>query len=164
MVNKNPYFKFKRVNTFQRDMNRKDCFDVLDMNGTDRNFKLVLASDSATSIEDCLDDEGTLKDWNDTTKTGVQILQTLGEEDGLCPLLCTFGINGEAQISINTSSVVYELTDGLKYIKAIFLVSYGNGSGYVLAYSINNVPLEIQEDTLILMTNDMVWSKEYKGE
>ena len=164
MANKKPYFSFTRVNTFDRDKNRKDCFDVLDMNGTDLNFKLVLASQCATSISNCLDDDGTLKEWDENTGTGVEILRTLGEQDGLVPLLYTYGINGEGNISINTSSVVYELTDTDNYVKAIFLVSYANGSGYVMAYSINNVPLEIQGDTLILMTDGMVWGTEYKGD
>lgn len=160
---KKPYFAFTRVDTFDRDKNRKDCFDVLDMNGTDLNYKLVLVSKCSANIDDCLDDDGTLMEYDDTTGKGVEILQTLGEQDGLCPLLYTYGVNGEGNISINTSSVVYELPDGDKYIKAIFLVSYGNGSGYVMAYSINNVPLEIKNDTLILMTDGVVWGNEYKG-
>jgi len=160
---KKPYFAFTRVDTFDRDKNRKDCFDVLDMNGTDLNFKLVLASKCPADIRNCLDDDGTLLEYDETTGNGVEILQTLGEQDGLCPLLYTYGINGEGNISINTSSVVYELTDGENYIKGIFLVSYANGSGYVMAYSINNVPLEILIDTLILMTDGVVWGNEYAG-
>lgn len=164
MASKRPYFEFRRVDTFQRDMNRKDCFDILDMNGTDLNFKLVLASECPATISECLDDDGTIREYNEETETGVKILRTLGENDGLVPLLYSYGINGEGHISINTNSVVYELTDGENYVKAIFLVSYSNGSGYVMAYSINNVPLEIQDDTLILMTDGVVWGTEYKGE
>ncbi len=156
MASNNAYFKFRRVDKFLRDMNRKDCFDVLDMDGDTPNFKFVLATDCPSNIEDCLDSDGTLND-------DVHILYTLGETDGLCPLLWSDGINGEASISVNSTSVVYELTDSIDYIKGVFLVSYGNGSGYVLAYSINNVPLEIQDDTLILNMVGMIWGTHYSG-
>lgn len=160
----NAYFQFRRVDNFSRDKNRKDCFDVLDMNGVDLNYKLVLASNCSNNIEDCLDEEGTLKEWSSDEKKGVEILNTLGERDGLVALLYSNGINGEETISINTTSVTYELTDSIDYVKGIFLVSYANGSGYVLAYSINNVPLEIQDDTLILNTVGMIWGSHYTGE
>lgn len=146
----NEYFKFRRVQSFQRDMNRSDCFTIDDMNGVDLNYKLILASECASDINNCLDSEGTLKAWDSDTGTGVQILDTVGVNDGLLPLLYADGVNGEGTISVNVNSVTYELTDDIDYVKAIFLVSYANGSGYVMAYSINNTPLEIQEDTLIL--------------
>ena len=164
MASNNSYFKFRRVDRFLRDMNRKDCFDVLDMDGNTPNFKFVLATECSANIDDCLDEDGTLKEWDTTTGTGVQLLNTLGETDGLCPLLWNDGINGEATISVNSTSVVYELTDSIDYVKGIFLVSYGNGSGYVLAYSINNVPLEIQDDTLILNMVGMIWGTHYSAE
>lgn len=153
----NPYFKFRRVDNFLYDMNRKDCFDIEDMDGVTNNFKFVLATDCPSNIADCLDEDGTLND-------NVQILNTLGDDDGLCPLLFSRGINGESAIAVHSTSVVYEMTNEIDYIKGIFLVSYGNGSGYVLAYSINNVPLEIQDDTLILNTVGMVWGTHYAGE
>ena len=157
----NAYFQFRRVDKFFYNMNRKDCFDLADMNGVDENYKLVLASNCSTNIEECLDEDGTLKEWDSTTNTGVEILNTLGERDGLLPLLYTEGINGEGTISMNTTSVTYEMTDEIDYVKGIFLVSYSNGSGYVLAYSINNVPLEIQDDALILNTVGMIWGSHY---
>lgn len=157
----NAYFQFRRVDKFFYNMNRKDCFDLADMNGVDENYKLVLASNCSTNIEDCLDEDGTLKEWDSITNTGVEILNTLGERDGLLPLLYTEGINGEGTISMNTTSVTYEMTDEIDYVKGIFLVSYSNGSGYVLAYSINNVPLEIQDDALILNTVGMIWGSHY---
>ena len=156
MASNNAYFKFRRVDRFLKDMNRKDCFDILDMDGVSNNFKFVLATECPANIEDCLDEDGTLND-------DVKVLNTLGEEDGLCPLLWSDGINGEGAISVNSTSVVYELTDDIDYVKAIFLVSYNNGSGYVLAYSINNVALEIQDDTLILNMVGMIWGTHYAG-
>ena len=149
----NAYFQFRRVDNFDRDKNRKDCFDVLDMDGVTPNYKLVLASDCPMDIEDCLDKDGTLND-------DVEILYTLGAEDGLLPLLYSQGINGEGTIAVQATSVSYELTDSYDYVKAAFLVSYGNGSGYVLAYSINNVVLEIQEDHLMLNLNGMIWGNQ----
>lgn len=160
----NPYFKFRRVPSFFMNMNRKDCFDLLDMNGTDENFKVVLVSECANSISDCLDEDGTLKEWDDETRTGVKILNTLGEKDGLTPMLYSMGVNNESKLSITNTSLVYELTDSVDYVKGAFLTSYGNGSGFVLAYTINNVPLEVQDDTLILMLNGMIWGTHYVGE
>jgi hypothetical protein len=127
------------------------------MNGVDENFKFVLASECPSDINNCLDADGTLND-------NVIILNTLGERDGLVPLLYNRGINGEATISVNATSVVYEMTDSVDTVKGIFLVSYANGSGYVLAYSINNVALAILDDTLILNTAGMIWGTHYVGE
>ena len=153
----NPYFQFRRVDRFNRDRNRKDCFDVEDMNGVDLNYKLVLASECPTSIEDCVDVDGTLNDK-------VVIFDSLGDQDGLVALLYNEGINGEETISLNTTSVTYEMTDETDYIQGIFLTSYGNGSGYVMAYSINNVPLKVIDDTLILNTIGLIWGLRYGGE
>lgn len=152
----NLYFKFRRVDTFYRDMNRKDCFDVLEMNGVDENFKIVLASNCPTHIDECLDVDGTLND-------NVEVLSSFGEHDGLVPMLFSEGINGECSISVNATSVSYELTDDIDYVKGLFLVSYANGSGYVIAYSINNAPLEVYDNNLILMINSVIWSVHYKG-
>ena len=160
----NPYFAFRRVDKFQRDMNRTDCFTIDDMNGVDLNYKIVLATECSSNIDDCLDEEGTLMEWDSETGKGVQVLYTLGDTDGLVALLYSDGINGEGAISVNTTSVMYELTDELPVVKGAFLVSYANGSGYVLAYSINNAPLEIQKNPLILNTTGMIWGKHYTGE
>lgn len=157
----NAYFQFRRVDTFGRDKNRKDCFDVMDMNGVDLNYKLVLASNCSSNIADCIDEDGTLKEWDSDTNSGVEILNTLGEQDGLVPLLYSMGLNGEETISVNATSVTYELTDSIDYVKGIFLTSYANGSGYVMAYSINNAPLEIQDDTLMLNIVGMIWGNHY---
>lgn len=157
----NAYFQFRRVDTFGRDKNRKDCFDVMDMNGTDLNYKLVLASNCSSNIADCIDEDGTLKEWDSDANSGVEILNTLGEQDGLVPLLYSMGLNGEETISVNATSVTYELTDSIDYVKGIFLTSYANGSGYVMAYSINNAPLEIQDDTLMLNIVGMIWGNHY---
>ena len=157
----NPYFAFRRVDNFQYDMNKQDCFTVDDMDGTTPAYKFVLASQCSNDINKCIDSDGTLMEWDSETGKGVQILSSFGEDDGLVPLLFSRGINGEGRISVNTTSVTYELTDEINHVKGIFLVSVGNGSGYVLAYSINNAPLEIQDDTLILNVAGMIWGSHY---
>lgn len=150
------YFGFRRVDNFDRDKNRKDCFDVMDMDGSSPNYKFVLATDCPTDISQCLDEDGTLND-------NVQILETFGDDDGLVPLLYSQGINGESTISVNNTSTTYDLGDDKPTIKGIFLVSYGNGSGYVLAYSINNVALQIPDDELILNVAGLIWGTKSIG-
>lgn len=152
----NTYFQFTRVDSFLDDMNRKDCFDTEEMDGVNKNFKLVLASSCPTDIEDCLDDFGTLNDK-------VDIIDTIGDNDGEVALLWSKGINGERTLSIKDTSVTYSFADEITYLKAVFLVSYANGTGYVLAYSINNAQLEIQDDTLILPLDGMIWDIRYVG-
>ena len=152
----NTYFAFRRVDTFDRDKNRKDCFDVLDMDGVTPNYKLILASECPVDINQCLDEDGTLND-------NVQILQTFGEDDGKIALLYSQGINGESTISVANTSVTYDLGDDKPVVKGIFLVSYANGSGYVLAYSINNVALQIPDDELLLNTVGLIWGTKYVG-
>ena len=147
--------KFIRVDAFFDDINREDCFDTRDMDGISKNFKIVLASDCPANITDCLDDEGTLN-------KDVTILNTLGEDDGLIALQWTHGINGERSMSITSSMVVYNFPDVDVNIKAAFLVSYRNGSGYVMAYCIDNINLEIPKNKqLIIPISDNVVSLVY---
>lgn len=159
----NAYFTFRRVDNFTRDMNRADCFSIDDMDGITPNYQIILATDCATDINNCLDEEGTLANWNEDTRTGVERLLTLGEDDGLLPLLWSSGINGEGAISVNTNSITYEMPDSENLVKAAFLVSSANGSGYVLAYAINSVPIQVYDDQLILMVNGMVWGTHASG-
>lgn len=148
-------FVFSRVDSFFDDINREDCFDTKEMNGNDKNFKIVLASDCPTRIEDCLDAEGTLND-------NVNIINTMGEEDGLLALLWSKGINGERTMSIPQQTLIYEFPNQNINIKGAFLISYENGSGYVLAYCINNVSLDIpKNDQLICPINDVIVSLIY---
>lgn len=141
---------FIRVDKFLDDMNREDCFDTADMDGISKNFKIVLVSDCPSNITDCLDDEGTLNE-------DVTILNTLGEDDGLVAMQWTHGINGERSMSITSSMVVYNFPDVDVHIKGAFLVSYRNGSGYVIAYCIDNIHLEIPKNKqLIIPISDNV--------
>lgn len=156
-------FDFTRADNFFEDMNREDCFDIQDMDGKSLNFKVVLCSECANEFKDCIDQDGTLKEWNEDDKTGVTIIDTFGEDDGLVPLIYTRGINSEFTISIITNGLYYDLGDYDTPIKALFLVSYGNGSGYVLAYCINDEAFVIHDDELILNINDILVSLKYIG-
>ena len=147
-------FKFTRVDSFIDDINREDCFDTQDMDGVTANYKFVLASDCPTDIEECLDEDGTLD------SDEVTIIDTDGVGDGECALLYNKGINGERTISINNSTVSYDLGEDAKDIRAIFLCNIGNGSGYVIAYSILDKIIR-EKGTLILPCNGVIWSVHY---
>ena len=56
--------------------------------------------------------------------------------DGLCALLWNVGVNSNRAITISDANVNYTLGDGTVMLKGAFLVV--EGSGIVLAYSINN--------------------------
>ncbi len=147
---------FIRVDSFLDDMNREDCFDTKDMDGVTKNFKVVLASDCPSSIGACLDAEGTLNE-------DVTLIDTLGEDDGLLALNWISGINGERTMSVASSMLVYEFPDVDIQIKAAFLVSYRNGSGYVMAYNIDNVSLEVPKNKeLIVPISDTIVSFTYR--
>ena len=150
-------FEFTRVDDFFDNMNREGKFDIQDMDGITKNYKMVLVSDCPNSIDECLDIDGTLVD-----DSIVHRIETLGAEDGLCSLLCSKGINGERTISINTSSVVYNLGDKVENLKAVFLVNMVEGSGYVLAYAINSYSFEVTGE-IILPCDGMVFTIKYGG-
>lgn len=156
-------FDFTPVDTFFEDMNRADCFDTKDMDGKTPNYKVIICSECAKEFKDCIDQDGTLKEWNDEDKTGVTIVETFGEDDGTVPLLYSKGINMECTISIISNGLYYDLGDYDTPIKALFLVSYGNGSGYVLAYCINDEALVIHDDEVIFNIADVILSLKYVG-
>ena len=149
-------FEFTRVDSFFDDMNREGCFDTLDMDGTSKNYKMLLISDCPNDINDCIDDDGTVNTKN------CQIIDTLGVNDGLCALSWDKGVNGERSISIVDSTVVYDLGDRNTDLKAVFLVNMVEGSGYVLAYAINSYSFPITGE-VILPCDGMLWSIVYGG-
>jgi len=154
-------FNFIRVDNFLDDMNREECFDTQDMDGVSPNFKFVLASECSPNIEDCLDEDGTLKmPYDASTKTGVTLIETEGVDDGYCSLLWNKGINGERNIGLADSTVSYDLGEDPVSIKGIFLVAISNGTGYVLAYCILDKALE-KDGTLILPCQGSLWSIRY---
>jgi len=148
-------FKFIRVDSFFDDINREDCFDTRDMDGISPNYKFILAENlSSTDINDCIDEDGTI----DTDV--VTILDTDGEDDGICSLLWNRGVNGERSISIADSTVSYDLGEDKCTISAIFLTAIADGTGYVMAYCILDKTIEL-EGTLILPVDGVVWSIRY---
>lgn len=147
-------FRFVRVDSFLDDINREDCFDTQDMDGISPNYRFVLASVTSSDIVDCIDEDGTLDMDN------VQLIDTYGEDDGLCSLSYSKGINGERTITISDSTVTYDLGDDRVSFNAIFLINVANGTGYVLAYCIMDANI-IEDGTLILPTNGAVWSIRY---
>lgn len=148
-------FEFARVDSFLDDLNREGKFDVNDMDGITKNYKLVLASDCPNSIDDCIDEDGTLNDK-------VNIIDTLGVDDGLCALVWGKGVNGERNISISTSVVNYDLGNAQEHLKAVFLVNINEGSGYVLAYAINSYSFPVDGE-IILPVDGVVWNIRYGG-
>lgn len=150
-------FDFTRVDDFLDNINREGYFDTNDMDGLTKNYRMILVSDCPDDIEECLDEDGTL----DTEK--CQEVQTLGEDDGLCSLLWSRGINGERSISMADSTVNYDLGDLDSELKAVFLVNTVEGSGYVLAYAINSYAFPIDGE-IILPCDGVLWSMGYEGD
>lgn len=143
------------------DINRSNCFDTNDMDGLSPNYRFVLCSECADNINDCVDEDNTLiNPYDSETGKGVNIIETYGENDGQCSLLWSKGINGERTITVGESVVVYDFGSTIQQVKAIFLVSIVNGSGYVLAYSINNKPITTGT-SLIMPVDDIVWAITY---
>lgn len=147
-------FKFIRVDRFFDDMNREDCFDTDDMDGISPNFRFVLASDCPQDINECLDTDGTL----DTSV--VTLIDTDGVDDGYCSILWGKGVNGERSMSINDSTVTFDLGEYTVGIKGLFLCATNNGTGYVIAYCILDKVLET-DGVMIMPCDGMVWSVRY---
>lgn len=157
----NNLFEFIKVDSFLDDINREDCFDTQDMDGISPNYKILLASECATDINNCIDEDGTLiTPYNAETDTGVNLVESEGDEDGLVSLLWSKGINGERTMSVADSLVSYDFGVNTVQVKGAFLVSVTNGSGYVIAYSINNKTVEI-DNTFLSPVTGMIWSMRY---
>lgn len=151
----NYIFEFTRVDNFLDDMNRDGKFDIYDMDGLTKNYKMVLVSDCPTDIEKCIDEDGTL--LGDDI---VHRIESLGVDDGMCSLLYSHGVNGERTISISDSVVSYDLGDNQEQLKAVFIVNMVDGSGYVIAYAINNYSFPVSGE-VILPCDGMIWSIRY---
>ena len=157
----NSAFRFIRVDGFLDDINREDCFDTKDMDGITPNYRIILASDCASTIEDCIDVDGTLiTPYDSVTGKGVNIIQTLDDDDGYCSMMWSKGINGERTMSVSDSTVTYNFGDNTVNIKALFLVNVGNGSGYVIAYSFLDNVIS-RNGSMICPVDGMVWSLRY---
>lgn len=157
----NRLFEFIRVDTFLDDMNREECFDTRDMDGISLNYRVILVSDCPDNINDCIDEDGTLiSPYNSETKKGVNMIETDGDDDGKLALLYSKGINGERTISVGSSLLNYDFGTKNVNVKGAFLVNIANGSGYVLAYSINNKQV-VFNGTFVSPVTGMIWSMRY---
>ena len=153
-------FRFIRVDSFLDDINREDCFDTQDMDGVSPNFRFILASECASDITNCLDEDGTLiNPYDSDTQMGVNILD-IPESDGLCSMLWGKGVNGERTMSVSDSVVTFDIGEDRVPIKAMFLVAINNGTGYVIAYCIFDKTIYV-DGTLILPVDGLVWGIRY---
>ncbi|WP_409200630.1 hypothetical protein [Methanobrevibacter sp. DSM 116169] len=139
-------FNFRRVNTFIRDMNRSGCFDLLQMDGVNQNYRIVLSSSCPDNIVDCLDVDGTLK---------VNVVEIPIGDDGLCVLQYNEGLNNNSTISLGQNQVNMDVGDGDVYLKAVFIVD--NSTGYVLAYDILNRVVPINNEVTLPVAG-VLWS------
>lgn len=158
----NTALEFIRVDSFLDDMNREDCFDTRDMDGISPNYRFVLASECSSDINECIDSEGTLKEYDEETGTGVNLIDSIGVDDGYCSMLWSKGINGERTMSVADSTVSFDFGDGTYQIKGIFLVNIADGSGYVIAYCILDKGITV-DGTAVFPCDGMVWSCYYGG-
>lgn len=155
-------FKFVKVDNFLDDINRNGCFDTADMDGVTPNFQIVLVSNCPQNINDCLDEDGTLIDDE------IDFLYGEGDTDGECSLLWSKGVNAERTLSFGNPVVSYSFDKTGYEVKGAFLVSGGvtfetEGSGYVLAYAINEKPIRLSDTNLTLNVDGMLTSIRYGG-
>ena len=156
-------FNFTRVDSFIDDINREDCFDTRDMDGVTPNYKVILVSDCADNIDDCLDSDGTLiTPYNivNGKGVGVNIITTENSDDGLCALTYSKGINGARTISMGSTLLTYDFGVDTVSVKGAFLINVANGSGYVLAYAINNKGTDL-DGTFTSPVDGVIWNLEY---
>ena len=157
----NKMFEFICVDTFLDDINREDCFDTNDMDGISPNYKIVLVSECSNDFSKCIDEDGTLiSPYDAETDTGVNFVETENVDDGVVSMLWSKGINRERSMSISDSMVTYDLGYEAQQVKGAFLINYSSGSGYVIAYSINNKPIMLDGE-FISPVNGMIWSMRY---
>ena len=138
-------FNFKKVDTFLDDINRDGCFDTMDMDGLNKNFRFVVSTNCPTNISDCLDDYGTLNNKVTTLDMG---------DDGLVALTYSKGLGGDRYISVAQGSFQIDVGDAFTNLKGVFLCS--EDTGYVLAYSI--VPKTVSVKGMVVFpVNGVIW-------
>lgn len=139
-------FSFKRVSDFFKNMNRNGCFDLLEMDGINMNYRLVLVSSCPDNVMDCLDVDGKLNN---------RVVHVPIDDDGLCSLQYNEGINNDFTISVAQSQINVDVGDGDVLLKGAFIVD--DNTGYVLAYSILNTQIPVSNDTTFPV-NGVLWT------
>lgn len=147
MANESFIFRFTRTPDFIDNMNRVGCFDVFEMDGTTKNYQFEVASDCPSTIESCLNADGTL---NRNKVTIINIGDT-----GQVPLNFSKGVNNNRTITLGASAVMLDVGDIDAYMNGIFLVD--RNTDYVLAYCILSRTMPVSNE-VILPANGMVWN------
>lgn len=142
-------FNLKKVDSFHDNINREGCFDSKDMDGQTLNYRIVFASalPSYRTVNDLLDEEGTLIDEVELIDTG---------DDGLIALMWNEGVNANRYISSATSSIFVDLGDVNVNVQGVFLVD--NQTGFVMAYNIQDKGIRINKDQGIFPLDGLLWS------
>ena len=122
-------YSFTKVDNFFEILIDREEITTSLFDGVTKNFRIVLVESCPSNIDECLNLDGTLNDDK------VRYINP-DSDDGLCALLWNVGVNSNRTITISDANVSYTLGDGTYMLKGAFLVV--EGSGIVLAYSINN--------------------------
>lgn len=138
-------FNFKRVDDFLDNINREGFFDTEDMDGLNKNFRIIVASDCPDNISDCRDEYGALNN-------NVTILDV--GESGLVAINYSKGIGGDRYINISQGSFQIDVGDSFTNIKGLFLCSVD--TGYVLAYSIIPKTVSVKKEVVFPVTG-VIW-------
>ena len=144
---------FTRVdNLYEILIDREEITTSL-FNGTEKNFRIVLVEACEDNIEENLNTNGTLNDDK------VKYIYGEGSDDGLCALSWDKGVNLNRVIRVADTMVSYTLGDASYLLKGAFLVV--EGSGVVLAYSINNGVMPIT-GYFNVPVDGMIWTIQSK--
>lgn len=150
-------FSFTRVDDFIDLMIDREEITTSLFDGTSKNFRLVLAESCPANINECMNADYTLN------TTAVKIINGTESTDGQCALSWNKGVNGDRTITIADSAVSYSFDDKSYLLKGAFLVC--EQSGIVLAYSINNAPVNLSS-YFTAPVGGMIWgiyNKLYEG-
>lgn len=152
-MDKSIIFDFTRVPDFMDDYNIE--FLVAEMDGVNKNYEFVLADSSPDNIDDCLNNDGTLRTTGDNAVHTVDI-----GNDGQVSLIYSKGVNASRIISLGSSDVTLDVGDINVMLKAMFLRDIS--TGYVLAYCIlaRSIPITNQ---VIFPATGIVWTIRNEG-
>ena len=144
---------FTRVdNLYEILIDREEITTSL-FDGTSKNFRIVLVEACEDNIEENLNVDGTLND------DMVKYIHGEESSDGLCALSWDKGVNLNRVIRVADTMVSYTLGDASYLLKGAFLVV--EGSGVVLAYSINNGVIPITK-YFNVPVDGMIWTIQSK--
>lgn len=132
---------WKKSPLFFREWNSK--FTVATMNGDTENFRIILASDCADDISDCLNNGGGLNG-------SVTRLTTLN-----VGLEYKDSVNGEPFTIELSNSATYNLGENVETLRGVFLTNVG---GFVLGYCIFNNHFQIT-DSITFEEGLRFWSE-----